>query len=132
MANVRIRRGKITGVAEVDRQIRQGIAQQVGEETIRRTRTRLRQHPSGVQAGNAMFVESGAGQATIVSPMGNPGVIPAFRGAGGLSRWGKRALWWPGARHPVRFVRRYKGLRPLIEAEMSRVTSIDTDQITIT
>lgn len=131
MARVTVRRGPITGVPEVDRQIRQGIAEQVGQETVRRTRTRLRQHPSGVQAGAAMSVESGAGQATVVSPMGNPGQIPAFRGAGGLSRWGKRALWWPGARHPVRFVRNYKGLRPLIEAEMSRVTTIDTSKITV-
>lgn len=74
-----------------------------------------------------MTVESGGGQATIVSQHGNPGVIPARRDSQGFSRWGKRALWWPGARNPVRFVRNYKGLRPLLEAEMSRVSAADVD-----
>lgn len=74
-----------------------------------------------------MSVEVGGGQGTIVSEHGNPGVIPARRDSQGLSRWGKRAMWWPGARHPVRFVRNYKGLRPLLEAEMSRVSASDVD-----
>lgn len=125
-ANVR-RSGPISGVADVRRQIRQEVAREVGEATIRRTRRRLAQHPAGVEAGAAMSVEAGAGQATILSQRGNPGVIPATRDAQGFSRWGKRALWWPGARNPVRFVRNYKGLRPLLEAEMSRVGSADVD-----
>ena len=125
-ANVR-RSGPITGVADVRLQIRQLVAREVGEATIRRTRKRLVGHPAGVEAGAAMSVEAGAGQATILSQRGNPGVIPARRDAQGFSRWGKRALWWPGARNPVRFVRNYKGLRPLLEAEMSRVGSADVD-----
>ena len=79
-----------------------------------------------------MHVEAGAGMATIVSPMGNPGVIPAFRDAQGCSRWGKRFMWWPGARHPVKWVRNYKGLRPLLEAEMSRVDQRDLGDIDVT
>lgn len=125
-ANVR-RRGPATGVADVRREIRQLVAREVGEATIRRTRKRLAGHPSGVEAGASMSVEAGGGQATILSQRGNPGIIPARRDSQGFSRWGKRALWWPGARYPVRFVRNYKGLRPLLEAEMSRVDSGDVD-----
>lgn len=121
------RNGPLSGTASASAQIRQIVAREVGEATIRRTRRRLAKHPSGVEAGAAMHVEAGGGQATVVSPKGNPGVIPASRDGNGLSRWGKRALWWPGARHPVRFVRNYKGLRPLLEAEMSRVSSADVD-----
>lgn len=79
-----------------------------------------------------MTVEAGAGRATILSQMGNPGVIPASRNPAGFSRWGKRFMWWPGARHPVKWVRRYKGLRPLLEAEMSRVTTRDVSSINYT
>jgi hypothetical protein len=79
-----------------------------------------------------MRVEAGAGQATIYSPMGNPGVIPAFRDSAGRSRWGKLVMVWPGQRHPVKWVRRYKGLRPLLEAEMSRVTTRDVSSINYT
>lgn len=125
-ANVR-RSGPITGVADVRRQIREVVAREVGEATIRRTRRRIQDHPAGVEAANAMSVEVGGGQATILSEHGNPGVIPARRDANGMSRWGKRAMWWPGARFPVRFVRNYKGLRPLLEAEMSRVSASDVD-----
>lgn len=121
------RSGPATGVSDAQRQIRQEVARQVGEATIRRAKRRLAKHPSGVEAGAAMTVEAGGGQATIVSQKGNPGVIPARRDAQGFSRWGKRALWWPGARHPVRFVRNYRGLRPLLEAEMSRVSSSEVD-----
>lgn len=121
------RSGPATGDADARRQIRELVAREVGEATIRRTRKRLAGHPSGVEAAAAMTVESGGGQATIVSQHGNPGVIPARRDSQGFSRWGKRALWWPGARNPVRFVRNYKGLRPLLEAEMSRVSAADVD-----
>jgi hypothetical protein len=125
-ASVR-RNGPTTGDEDARRQIRQEVARQVGEATIRRARRRLDGHPAGVEAANAMSVEAGFGQATIVSQHGNPGVIPASRDAQGYSRWGKRFMWWPGARHPVRFVRNYKGLRPLLEAEMSRVSSSEVD-----
>lgn len=125
-ANVR-RSGPTTGDADARRQIREEVARAVGEATIRRVRKRIQNHPAGVEAANAMTVESGYGQATIVSQHGNPGVIPASRDAQGFSRWGKRFMWWPGARHPVRFVRNYKGLRPLIEAEMSRVSTSEID-----
>lgn len=125
-ANVR-RSGPTTGDADARRQIREEVARAVGEATIRRVRKRIQDHPAGVEAANAMTVESGYGQATIVSQHGNPGVIPASRDAQGFSRWGKRFMWWPGARHPVRFVRNYKGLRPLLEAEMSRVSSSEID-----
>ncbi len=121
------RSGPTTGDADARRQIREEVARAVGEATIRRTRKRIQDHPAGVEAANAMTVESGFGQATIVSQHGNPGVIPASRDAQGLSRWGKRAMWWPGARFPVRFVRNYKGLRPLLEAEMSRVSTSEVD-----
>ena len=124
--------GPITGVGDAVRQIRQEVAREVGQATIRRARRRLDDHPSGVLASNAMSVEAGAGQATILSPMGNPGTIPAFRDAAGFSRWGKRFMWWPGARHPVRWVRNYRGLRPLLEAEMSRVTNGDMREIDFT
>lgn len=123
--------GRPSGVASVVQQIRQEVAAEVGRATIRRVRRRIDKHPSGVLAANAMTVEAGAGMATILSPMGNPGVIPAFRDAQGYSRWGKRFMWWPGARHPVKWVRNYKGLRPLIEAEMSRVTDDDVDDIDV-
>lgn len=83
-------------------------------------------------AAQQMSVEAGAGMATVVSPMGNPGVIPAYRDDQGYSRWGKRFMWWPGARHPVRWVRNYKGLRPLLEAEMSRVDQRDLGDIDVT
>lgn len=125
-ANVR-RSGPTTGDADARRQIREEVARAVGEATIRRVRKRIQDHPAGVEAANAMTVESGYGQATIVSQHGNPGVIPARRDAQGFSRWGKRFMWWPGARHPVRFVRNYKGLRPLLEAEMSRVSTSEVD-----
>lgn len=125
-ANVR-RSGPTTGDADARRQIREEVARAVGEATIRRVRKRIQDHPAGVEAANGMTVESGFGQATIVSQHGNPGVIPARRDAQGFSRWGKRFMWWPGARHPVRFVRNYKGLRPLLEAEMSRVTTSEID-----
>lgn len=125
-ANVR-RSGPTTGDADARRQIREEVARAVGEATIRRVRKRIQDHPAGVEAANAMTVESGYGQATIVSQHGNPGVIPASRDAQGFSRWGKRFMWWPGARHPVRFVRNYKGLRPLLEAEMSRVSTSEVD-----
>lgn len=126
------RQGSIKGIGDANRQIRQAIATEVGEATIRRTSRRLRDHPSGIRAGSAMSVESGLGSATVLSPLGNPGVIPAYRSGSGLSRWGKRAMWWPGARHPVRWVRRYKGLRPLLEAEMSRVSTSDVASINFT
>jgi hypothetical protein len=130
MTRIRVRgSGNVTGIGDAVRQIRQEVAREVGEATIRRASTRLDRHPSGRLASNAMTVEAGAGMATIVSPMGNPGVIPAYRDAQGFSRWGRRFMWWPGARHPVRWVRNYKGLRPLLEAEMSRVTTRDLESI---
>jgi hypothetical protein len=130
MTRIRVRgSGNVTGIGDAVRQIRQEVAREVGEATIRRAATRLDRHPSGRLASNAMRVEAGAGMATIVSPMGNPGVIPAYRDAQGFSRWGRRFMWWPGARHPVRWVRNYKGLRPLLEAEMSRVTDRDLESI---
>lgn len=125
-ANVR-RNGPITGVADVRRQIREEVARQVGEATIRRVRRRIQDHPAGVEAANTMSVEVGAGQGTILSEHGNPGIIPARRDAQGFSRWGKRFMWWPGARHPVMWVRNYRGLRPLMEAEMSRVGASDVE-----
>lgn len=133
MTRIRVRgSGPVTGVGDAVRQIRQEVAREVGEAAIRRARPRLAKHPAGVLASNAMSVEAGAGQATIVSPMGNPGVIPASRDAAGYSRWGKRFMWWPGARHPVRWVRNYKGLRPLMEAELSRVDTRDLGTIDVT
>jgi hypothetical protein len=130
MTRIRVRgSGNVTGIGDAVRQIRQEVAREVGEATIRRAATRLDRHPSGRLASNAMRVEAGAGMATIVSPMGNPGVIPAYRDAQGFSRWGRRFMWWPGARHPVRWVRNYKGLRPLLEAEMTRVTDRDLESI---
>lgn len=124
--------GSIDGVQDAIRQIRQEIAAEVGRATIRRTAKRIDKHPAGVLASRAMKVEEGAGRATILSPMGNPGIIPASRDAQGFSRWGKRYMWWPGARHPVKWVRNYKGLRPLLEAEMSRVTNADVGNINFT
>lgn len=124
--------GSIDGVQDAMRQIRQEIAAEVGRATIRRTAKRIDKHPAGVLASRAMKVEEGAGRATILSPMGNPGIIPASRDAQGFSRWGKRYMWWPGARHPVKWVRNYKGLRPLLEAEMSRVTNADVGNINFT
>lgn len=124
--------GRPAGINDTIRQIRQEVAAEVGRSTIRRAAKRLNDHPSGVLASRAMSVEQGAGKATILSQMGNPGVIPAFRDGQGFSRWGKRAMWWPGARHPVKWVRNYKGLRPLLEAEMSRVTSVDVGNINFT
>lgn len=124
--------GSIDGVQDAMRQIRQEIAAEVGRATIRRTAKRIDKHPAGVLASRAMRVEEGAGRATILSPMGNPGIIPASRDAQGFSRWGKRYMWWPGARHPVKWVRNYKGLRPLLEAEMSRVTNADVGNINFT
>jgi hypothetical protein len=121
--------GPPSGIASVVAQIRQEIAREVGEATIRRTARRINDHPAGVLASNAMSVEAGAGMATIVSPMGNPGRIPGFRDARGFSRWGKRAMWWPGARRPVKWIYNYKGLRPLLEAEMSRVENADIGEI---
>jgi hypothetical protein len=133
MTRIRVRgSGNVTGIGDAVRQIRQVVAVEVGRATIRRAAKRLDRHPAGVLASNAMSVEAGAGMATIVSPMGNPGVIPAFRDARGFSRWGKRFMWWPGARHPVKWVRNYKGLRPLLEAEMSRVDQRDLGDIDVT
>jgi hypothetical protein len=133
MTRIRVRAsGNVTGIGDAVRQIRQEVAAEVGRATIRRAAKRLDRHPAGVLASNAMSVEAGAGMATIVSPMGNPGVIPAFRDARGFSRWGKRFMWWPGARHPVKWVRNYKGLRPLLEAEMSRVDQRDLGDIDVT
>lgn len=129
---VSVRAGRARGTEDAERQILQYVATQVGEATIRRASRRLRDHPSGRMAAAAMSVESGAGKATVLSPMGNPGVIPATRDAAGFSRWGKLAMWWPGARHPVKWVRRYKGLRPLLEAEMSRVSNADVGTINFT
>lgn len=133
MTRIRVRSsGPSTGIGDAVRQIRQELAAEVGQATIRRTRRRIDKHPAGVLAANAMSVEAGAGMATIVSPMGNPGTIPGFRDARGFSRWGKRAMWWPGARRPVKWVHNYKGLRPLLEAEMSRVDENDVGEINIT
>lgn len=133
MTRIRVRSsGPVTGIGDAVRQIRQEVAAEVGRATIRRAAVRLDKHPAGRQAANAMSVEAGAGMATIVSPMGNPGVIPAFRDGQGFSRWGKRFMWWPGARHPVKWVRNYKGLRPLLEAEMSRVDQRDLGDIDVT
>lgn len=133
MTRIRVRgSGPVTGIGDAVRQIRQEVAAEVGRATIRRASVRLQRHPAGREAANAMGVEAGAGQATIVSPMGNPGVIPGFRDAQGFSRWGKRFMWWPGARHPVKWVRNYKGLRPLLEAEMSRVDQRDLGDIDVT
>lgn len=133
MTRIRVRgSGTVTGIGDAVRQIRQEVAREVGEAAIRRAAVRLDGHPSGRQAAAAMSVEAGAGMATIVSPMGNPGVIPAYRDAQGYSRWGKRFMWWPGARHPVRWVRNYKGLRPLLEAELSRVDTNDLGDIDVT
>lgn len=124
--------GPPTGIDSAIRQIRQELAAEVGRATIRRTARRINKHPAGVLASEAMSVEQGAGMATIVSPMGNPGTIPGFRDARGFSRWGKLAMWWPGARRPVKWVHNYKGLRPLLEAEMSRVTNADVGSINFT
>lgn len=124
--------GRPEGIARVTQEIRQEVARRVGEATIERVERRINQHPAGVLAARAMYVEAGAGMATIVSPMGNPGRIPSYRDAAGFSRWGKRYLWWPGARHPVKWVNNYKGLRPLLEAEMSRVDQGDVGSINIT
>jgi hypothetical protein len=133
MARIRVRSsGRPTGIASAVQQIRQEIAAEVGRATIRRVARRIDKHPSGVLASNAMSVEAGAGMATIVSPMGNPGRIPGFRDARGFSRWGKLAMWWPGARRPVKWVYNYKGLRPLLEAEMSRVDTNDVGPINFT
>lgn len=133
MTRIRVRSsGPVTGIGDAVRQIRQEVAAEVGRATIRRAAKRLDGHPAGRLASDAMTVEAGAGQATIVSPMGNPGVIPAFRDSRGFSRWGKRFMWWPGARHPVKWVRNYKGLRPLLEAEMSRVDQRDLGDIDVT
>jgi len=133
MVRIRVRQARpATGIDSAVRQIRQELAREVGEATIRRTARRINDHPAGVLASNAMSVEAGAGMATIVSPMGNPGTIPGFRDARGFSRWGKRAMWWPGARHPVKWIRNYKGLRPLLEAEMSRVGENDVREINFT
>lgn len=133
MTRIRVRgSGTVTGIGDAVRQIRQEVAREVGEAAIRRAAVRLDGHPSGREAAAAMSVEAGAGMATIVSPMGNPGVIPAYRDAQGYSRWGKRFMWWPGARHPVRWVRNYKGLRPLLEAELSRVDTSDLGDIDVT
>ena len=133
MTRIRVRgSGAVTGIGDAVRQIRQEVAAEVGRATIRRVTPRLAQHPAGRMAAQQMSVEAGAGMATVVSPMGNPGVIPAFRDAQGFSRWGKRFMWWPGARHPVKWVRNYKGLRPLLEAEMSRVDQRDLGDIDVT
>lgn len=124
--------GRIEGLASTLRQIRTAVAEEAGRATVRRVEERIDDHPAGQLAARAMTVSAKGGRAVIISPMGNPGVIPARRDAQGLSRWGKRALWWPGARHPVRWVRNYKGLRPLMEAEMSRVGQSDFRPINMT
>lgn len=132
MTRIRVRSRRPTGIDAAVRQIRQQVAAEIGRATIRRAARRINKHPAGVLASRAMSVEQGLGMATIVSPMGNPGRIPGFRDAQGRSRWGKRFMWWPGARHPVRWVNRYKGLRPLLEAEMRRVGTSDVRDINFT
>lgn len=130
---IRLRRsGPIQGVTSTLRQIRTAVAEEAGRATVRRVSRRIDDHPAGRLAGNAMTVSARNGRATIISPMGNPGRIPATRNADGYSRWGKRALWWPGAPRPVRWVNNYKGLRPLMEAEMSRVGQSDFRPINMT
>lgn len=126
------RKGRAQGIASTLTQIRTAVAEEVGHATVRRVETRIDDHPAGRLAANAMTVTAKRGRATIISPMGNPGVIPAYRDASGYSKWGKRAMWWPGARHPVRWVRNYRGLRPLMEAEMSRVGQSDFRPINMT
>ena len=123
MPRVRPRFGKPQGVKLVGAEVEKLVADAVAKAAINRTRKRLSGHPSGIEAGAGMTVENVQSfSATIVSQRGNPGIIPAQR-FGGLSRWGKRALYWPGARNPVKFVKNYKGLAPLIEAEALRVSS---------
>lgn len=130
---IRVRRsGPITGIASTVRQIRTAVAEEAGHATVRRVERRIDEHPAGRLAANAMTVTARNGRATIISPMGNPGRIPATRNAAGYSRWGKRALWWPGAARPVKWVNNYKGLRPLMEAEMSRVGQSDFRPINMT
>lgn len=124
---VRIRIGRPKGLKDVEAQLGAQVAKQAAEAAIRRVAKRMNDHPSGREVAAQMKVV-GVNQysADIQSPRGNPGVIPAYRNAQGLSRWGKKAMVWPGG-GPVRWVRNYRGVGPLIKAETARVTKADID-----
>lgn len=111
---VDVRVGRPRGIRGVDARLGAALAQAVGEETIKRVQKRV-DHP----AARGLSV-SGVNQyrATVRGSRGGPGIIRPVK---------KKALFWPGARHPVMSVRS-KGLGPLIEAEARRVEALDVNE----
>ncbi len=108
-ARVNVRIGQIdTGTVAAD--LLRAVTDQVGDATVRRVRKRVK-HPS-VRGMSVRRVNQSAIEITGVP---GPGIIRPVR---------KRALYWPGARHPVRSVNS-PGMAPLVRAEAGRVTEKD-------
>lgn len=124
--------GTPTGFAEVEAQVRAAVVKRAAEAGVKRVQGRLRAtgHPSGYAIAAGLSV-AGTNQwsATISGSRGGPGIIRPGAVTGRPNH--KRALYWPGAAHPVRGVNG-KGIGPLVEAEVKRVETIDVSGVRIT
>lgn len=108
-ARVNVRLGQIdTGTVPDD--LLRAVTDEVARATVRRVKKRVK-HPSV----RGMSVRRVNQYAVDVTGVPGPGIIRPVR---------KRALYWPGADHPVRSVNS-PGMGPLVRAEAGRVTERD-------
>lgn len=104
------RTGRRVDVSAVSRQVKEAVLAQVAEATVKRTQDRLR------RGGSSRLASSLRARGPLIeSQYGGPGPIRPVN---------KQALYWPGARHPVKFVNG-KGIEPLIRAEAKRISGAD-------
>jgi len=110
---IRIRFGSPTNGRQISEAVNAATILEIARAGANRVKGRV-SHPSA----QALKAESrGSRRADIAGTRGGPGIIRPVRA---------RALYWPGASHPVAFVRGV-GFEPLIKAEVGRVTTADID-----
>lgn len=113
MPGVGVRFGRPIGARQIAEAVNAATILEIAKAGIKRTQRRI-SHPSV----NALQAETrGARRADIFGWRGGPRTIRPVS---------KKALYWPGARHPVAFVKG-AGFGPLIIAETRRVTTADID-----
>lgn len=114
---IRIRFGSPVGGSQLAQRVNAATIKEIANAGIKRTQRR-RNHPAtaGLSAQNR-----GSKRADIVGNRGGPGIIRPVS---------KRALYWPGARHPVAFVRG-TGFEPLILSETRKVVTGDINMAAI-
>jgi hypothetical protein len=108
-------------ISRDSQRVREIAIDQITGAIVKRTQRRLRQNGSERLAQAVGYDVTGSSRSVIRSNYGGPGIIRPVR---------KQALFWPGARHPVKFVNG-KGIEPLIRAEARRLRSLPNVDITI-